>query len=550
MVDITVPVVGAPNWGPTLNTALETLETALTAAEGTVTGLQGQTFYRLVAASTAAQAVKNKAQYIADGTADEVEIQAAIDAANGEGGGIVQLSGGVFNTAAPITLHPRVTLVGSHGDQIVNSGQLVIQSYIAPTASFVGAAAIVMLGQTAGGYAGKSAEQRIFGLTVDGTSSAASVHGIQASDYVHGVVLRDVAVKNTTGKGIYTFTANGAQPFSWTFNRVVVDNPVGVGIQLDNHSDATLVDVISIGADSHAFQFTNMPNSRAVGCRAEWSEGNGFYFTGGWGTGTGSGGMSLVGCSTDRNRNNGILIDATGNAPILIGDHTARRDGRNGGAGGGDYSGVRITGATMPVIINNLVTYPGIDDDGAGTNSPVNGFKCSGATYVALNSGFLHGATNGYVDGGTNAILRRGPNIGERVGTTAAPVDAFSNPWAAAGNMDVTGYLVAAGSGQSNGQWQLFSGGADALRLGSLGGGIAITEGANGRMGVATLVAGTVTVNNTSMTATDRIHLTRATTGGTVGHLSYTIVAATSFTINSTSATETSTVNWAILRPA
>jgi hypothetical protein len=40
---------------------------------------------------------------VCDGTADQVQIQAAIDAAQAEGGGIVQLSPGNFNIAATIT---------------------------------------------------------------------------------------------------------------------------------------------------------------------------------------------------------------------------------------------------------------------------------------------------------------------------------------------------------------------------------------------------------------------------------------------------------------
>lgn len=551
MVDITVPEVGGQidAWGPVVNTALTTLESALTTAENSITSLRNANYFTLVAASNAPQSVKDKAQYVCDGIADQVEIQAAVDAAFGAGGGIVQLSASGFFTSFPITLHPLVRLIGTHGDQIFNTGQLTVASYIQPVTGFSGGAAIVMLDQTDGAYSGKSAEQQIQSLTIDGTGVGGTVHGIQASGYVHGALLRDVTVKNVSGKGIYTFTANGSQPFSWNFHRVVVDNPSGVGIHLINHTDCTMTDVISIGAGDNAFTLSNMPNSRLFGVRAEWSEGHGYYITGGWGTGQGSGGMSMVGCSTDRNRFNGVLVDATGNAPLIFAGLTCRRDGRNGGTGGGDYSGFRVTSATMPVIVDNLVTYPGVDDDGTGTNSPVNAFKVSGATYVALNSGFLHGATNGYVDGGTNAVLRRGPNIGERTGSTAAPVDAFANAWTAAGNMTVTGYF-ATNSGQSDGQWNLWPGIAAALNIGTAGGGIAIKEGANARMGVATLVAGTVTVANTSVTANTRVATFRQAAGGTLGHLSTATVAATSFTITSSSATDTSVVAWVLFEPA
>ena len=539
---------GTEPWGDLANDAWTDQDTRITTLED---ALIGPDYYYLVASASAPSGTRAKADYTCDGVADQVQIQSAVDAASANGGGIVQLSIGQFNISAPITLHPRVTLQGVHGDQIFNPDQLVNPSRLNVVAEFVGGAAIVMLGQTAGGYGDKSAEQRIYALTIDGANGPAAVHGIQASDYIHGVVLRDVCVKLMTGKGIYTFTENAAQPFSWTMQRVVVDNPTGNGIELINHSDFTGYDVISIGAGGDAWILSNMPNSRMVNCRAEWSEGDGYVITGNFGTGQGSGGMVMTNCSTDRNRENGFLINATGNAPLVFGDLMIRRDGRNGGAGGGDFSGFRVTGATAPIIVDNITVYPGIDDDGAGTNSPVNAYKVSGSTYVALNSGFLHGATNGYVDGGTNAVLRRGPNIGERTGTTAAPVDAFANPWAAAGNMDVTGYFVAAGSGQSNGSWNIFGGNANALNLGAGGGGIAIAEGANTRMGVATLVAGTVTVANTTVAANDRIFLTSQADGGTPGFQRVSArVNGTSFTITSSNAADTSTVAWVILRPA
>lgn len=72
-------------------------------------------------------------------------------------------------------------------------------------------------------------------------------------------------------------------------------------------------------------------------------------------------------------------------------------------------------------------------------------------------------------------------------------------------------------------------------------------EVTNSGVGIATLVAGTVTVNNSSVTANSRILLTAATPGGTQGFLSYALSAGTSFTITSTSATETSTVAYLII---
>ncbi|MFZ3592316.1 hypothetical protein [Streptomyces sp. BH104] len=57
-----------------------------------------------VAASDAPAKEKARADYACDGTADDVQIQQAINAAKAVGGGIVQLSGGTFNCSATPTI--------------------------------------------------------------------------------------------------------------------------------------------------------------------------------------------------------------------------------------------------------------------------------------------------------------------------------------------------------------------------------------------------------------------------------------------------------------
>lgn len=66
--------------------------------------------------------------------------------------------------------------------------------------------------------------------------------------------------------------------------------------------------------------------------------------------------------------------------------------------------------------------------------------------------------------------------------------------------------------------------------------------------GAATLVAGTVTVNDANVKANSAILLWTKTTGGTAGALFVTTkTAGTSFVIKSTSSTDTSVVGYAIL---
>jgi hypothetical protein len=89
------------------------------------------------------------------------------------------------------------------------------------------------------------------------------------------------------------------------------------------------------------------------------------------------------------------------------------------------------------------------------------------------------------------------------------------------------------------------------VSLTTAGGGVQIKEGSNACMGSATLIAGTVTVNTTKVTANSRIFLTGQNTSGTAGALGVSSrVAGTSFTATSTSGSDTRLIAWEIKEPA
>lgn len=107
---------------------------------------------------------------------------------------------------------------------------------------------------------------------------------------------------------------------------------------------------------------------------------------------------------------------------------------------------------------------------------------------------------------------------------------------------------------------RLFRSAAGRLQIGALPSGVLgevemgkillDNAGGDASTGTATLVAGTVTVATTRVTASSIIQVTRNTPGGVVGDLSVpvaSIVAATSFVINSANVGDTSTVNWTLV---
>lgn len=135
--------------------------------------------------------------------------------------------------------------------------------------------------------------------------------------------------------------------------------------------------------------------------------------------------------------------------------------------------------------------------------------------------------------------------------------NAFTGANSFSQNVTIGPYITATAStgGLTNTAWTLDGNGGLLLNgnitMNSVGKGLLVKEGANATMGTATLVAGTVVVSTTKVTANSRIFLTNQSLGGTAGFLRVSArTAGTSFTILSSSGTDTSAVAWMIVEPA
>lgn len=86
---------------------------------------------------------------------------------------------------------------------------------------------------------------------------------------------------------------------------------------------------------------------------------------------------------------------------------------------------------------------------------------------------------------------------------------------------------------------------SSSLIYGTSGKSFTITSGTDQRAGNVTLVGGTITVNNTTVTANTIVILTRKSSGGTIGTaITYTLSAGVSFTINSDNILDISTFSY------
>lgn len=393
---------------------------------GTVTSVNGHTGAVTVDSSDVGapdwvNAVQRGA--IGDGVHDDtVFLQAAIDAC--PKGGIVYLPRGRYKTTATLDLKDGVSLLGSHTNLMVGPGMAAdaYPCYIQPQAPFTGTAVIQIVGDADGIHPAISGEQRITRLMIDGSQlSGTIVDGLYAKGNVQNVVLDDFTVRQMPNNGIVT-APNGAgqYPFSWRMRHVMADGCHAHGYLLTSLTDLTAIDCQAIGCWANGWALTNLPNSQFSGCRAEWNGNYGYLITGNWGTGTGSGGAVFTGCSTDRNGFDGIRVNATGNAPLQFTGTMLRRDGRNGGTGGGNYAGLAAVTATTPVTVDSIQCYPGVDDAGTATNSPQYGVRLSGVTTVTLDNAYLHANTAGLYDDGTSTTISLGANIVTAAGATTA----------------------------------------------------------------------------------------------------------------------------------
>jgi hypothetical protein len=362
---------------------------------------------------------------IGDGTTDDAPaLNTILDTS--PAGSVITLPPKPYAIDEPIVVPPGKTLMGLRSDLMTVTGLYEPNVQIKPLATFTGVAAIRFLDATDGGYADISGEQRVLNITLDGSDVASGVDGIQAKGNIQNVALRDVTIRRFPNSGIYCGLQGGDAPYSWRMHRVMLDNNQVHGFFGERMVDLTAMDCQAIGNFSNGWMLQNAANSQMVGCRAEWNGNHGFYLSGDWGNGAGSGGMLMSGCSTDRNGFNGVYIDATGTPPIVISNLMTRRDGRNGGTGGGGYAGVAVNASTTPVIIGDWTNFPGVDDGGGSTNSPQYAGSFTGSTHVQIDSSYLHAATAAVNDGGGNTALRIGHDVTYAVGTTSTFTRSFA----------------------------------------------------------------------------------------------------------------------------
>jgi hypothetical protein len=438
---------GTIDWDVPLNAALVDQDNRITANTADIVALQGEVDGNL---DNLVYLVDNHGA-VGNGTNnDQPAIQALINSV--PIGSTIKFGAKRYGVSSTLTLPPYIRLEGALLDR---DGDDAVQPAIVPLAGFSSSAVFTMVDQATGGYSTVTRNITLSNLSVDGVNlTSETVSAISATGLVHSTQLYNISIHAMTDHSI-TMASNGSgNPYSWYMSNVHILGEGSVttwnGFNLIG-TDHQMSNCRTLGVRGHGYVFTGGANIQLVNCRSEWSALSGFYITGSWGTGQGSGGILMSNCSTDRNSQYGILIDSTGNASHMISGVMLRRDGRNGfpGTGGGSFAGLRVSSATTPVIVSGITVYPGVNDDGTGVNSPERGTSVANSTYVSINDGYLHADTTPFHDGSGNTALYRGPLVGTATGTTAAPTRSLVGANSMPGPFTLTqgGYQAIRGSG-------------------------------------------------------------------------------------------------------
>jgi hypothetical protein len=284
-------------------------------------------------------------------------------------------------------------------------------------------------------------------------------------------------------------------------------------------------------------------------------------------TGTASD-IRVTGARAVSNRTHGISIENTA-SPVYLGQVVFALNGQ--GASGSNYD-LNWSGSAVGSVTASHFSSPITSVGVAGVQQSVNITAGQDVSFNAVKFAGTSAASTNWFTNLPDAVLLADSVFNFRTPVSFADVIA-SQPSASGntalstnvGNLDAFDRFRLLGSGAMS--WGPGSGARDVtvarnaanrldlttadLRIASIGRGLEIAEGSNAKMGLATLVAGTVTVSTTAVAANSRIFLTAQSTGGTAGALRISARSAgTSFTITSTSGTDTSTVAWHIVGPA
>ncbi len=339
----------------------------------------------LVASKDMPQEIKDAADYVCDGTNDQVEINSAIAAATGQGGrGKVQLTGGVFIISGSILMRTGVWLAGSGVLTELRASSLsaatgsgsevaiiklndvnVHVAYVSDLwlngnfASGGTGSGICFVSATSGddqtGYPNTDPDPdcNIRNLLITGFTNGSARHGIHMKTDMRGTIIHNLQMRGFSGHGIY-----------------MESSP-------DSH-----ISNVHIGGAADAGYMISGGNVKLTNCKA--------FYCNNWGFNITSGRGSLTGCESQDNVNGvrlasaniavaGLVIDTSQTTSLEVAANHLTITGlmclnRGNGRYTTTASGVVFTGTPSNVTIIGGVNTSDITTAVSGTYTAATNF--------------------------------------------------------------------------------------------------------------------------------------------------------------------------------
>lgn len=438
-------------------------------------------------------------------------------------------------------------------------------------------------GPARSGYIPSSSGQAATLKLADGTNDDL----LNGADQISNVTIRSLnfdgnKAANTSGN-IINLESGSAQDTAWHIVDCFLDNSANDGISIGSGRQAVKVSRTWIMRSDNNGITANGADGGYESVLIGLSGANGIYI-GAWVqhlTGcdiwsSGANGIlndnahmvSVTNCGIDRHQQSGVVVQTGGSVSIM-----GCLFHSNSQAADATYPHIAVGAGQVAVIGNTFATDGFVNNPNYGVNITGGTVREWGNNQVSGSfvTGFINPTTsvNNFITGSISMDGARQINVGASgSGATFAALRANATDGLLSGR--ATGDTVNRFSATAGGSLAWGPGGASAqdvtlsrgaanrldlstadLRIATAGRGLKVAEGSNAKMGRATLVAGTVTVNTTAVTASSEVFLTCQTPGGTPGFLRVSArTAGTSFTILSSSGTDTSVVAWMIVDPA
>lgn len=274
----------------------------------------------------------------------EVDVEYALQALQDEGHtsivfphdvkGIYTLAGNVTVTATLIAYTPCVKPYTISGDS-----------------SFLNKGAVIRKAAGADYIFGPGTVPRFYGLLLDGRDKSRPLFN-QLNQPRGGILFNCGVYRFLYGIGSYSYTSIQVGKSSICANTIGIRNLI----------DSRVIDVTINTQSSHAVDLQAGANNNLFqNVRNEWNDGIGYNISG-------SVGNIITGELVDRNGSANFAITNGGGA--IVGNLFSQRPGRTSAAGSTYNSHFYIEGANSYLMVSNVKTRTGVDDDGGGNLTP------------------------------------------------------------------------------------------------------------------------------------------------------------------------------------